>query len=276
MRLIAQMSAGELAGRAAFVARARRQGPFRRLAVARWRPLVSPFTHYFLWLADNSANFEWHGHLDGSDRFIVDGLGLKLVAYHQGRDVLEGTLDSVSDDVLLAYHWVDGYEYGTCGSTECMVTLAFSVALPFAVSRIAPVVAGSITPSSRLVPGGGLAAHEAAGGHTLLRHLGKSDAELVARVQAQPRITGASTWNSRAIAEGSIAEVLSTNAGQVRSWLSGSSQKLVLNGRAADTVGRYVAQRSINVQNVSGIRVVLIRDPSMGTGFRIQTAFPTP
>ncbi|MFV0317962.1 MAG: RNase A-like domain-containing protein [Microthrixaceae bacterium] len=130
--------------------------------------------------------------------------------------------------------------------------------------------------SSRLVPGGGLAAHEGAGGHALARHLGKSDADLLARVRSQPNIAGASTWSSRATAEASIAEVLSANSSGVQSWLAGSGNKLVLNGGGSSTVGRYVAQGSSSVQNVAGVRVVLVRDPSLGIGYRIQTAFPTP
>lgn len=144
--------------------------------------------------------------------------------------------------------------------------------------RKATTLAGSlVTPStSPLVPGGGLAAHERAGGHALARHLGKSDADLLARVQAQPNITGSSSWSNRAIAEASIADVLSANSSGVQSWLAGSGNKLVLNGGGSSTVGRYVAQGSSSVQNVSGVRVVLVRDPSLGMGYRIQTAFPTP
>jgi len=56
-------------------------------------------------------------------------------------------------------------------------------------------------PSSRLVPGGGLAAHEAQDGHLLLKHVGKTEAELSARLVAEPHISAASTFVTRAEAE---------------------------------------------------------------------------
>ncbi len=130
--------------------------------------------------------------------------------------------------------------------------------------------------SSRLVPGGGLAAHEAAGGHALARHLGQSDADLMARVAGNPRISGASTFGSRATAEASVADVLGAGSNQIQGWLAGTGGKLVLNGRGTDAVGRYVAQGSSSVVNAYGTRVVLVRDSSLGTGYRVQTAFPTP
>ena len=52
--------------------------------------------------------------------------------------------------------------------------------------------------SVRLLRGGGLAAHEARGGHLLERHVGKTDEELLQRMQSDPRITGASTFTDRA------------------------------------------------------------------------------
>ncbi|MFT4262692.1 MAG: RHS repeat-associated core domain-containing protein [Nocardioides sp.] len=128
---------------------------------------------------------------------------------------------------------------------------------------------------SRLVPGGGLAAHEAAGGHALARHLGMTDADLLARLSAQPGITGASSFSSRAVAESSVAGLLDANASGISSWLAGSGGKLVLNGSVGIT-GRYVAQGSTAVSNVSGVRAVLVRDANMSIGYRIQTAFPTP
>lgn len=128
---------------------------------------------------------------------------------------------------------------------------------------------------SRLVPGGGLAAHEAAGGHALARHVGMTDADLLARLSAQPGISGASSFSSRAVAESSVAGLLDANASGISSWLAGSGGKLVLNGTGGIT-GRYVAQGSTSISNVTGVRAVLVRDANMSIGYRIQTAFPTP
>lgn len=130
--------------------------------------------------------------------------------------------------------------------------------------------------SSTLVPGGGLAAHEAAGGHALARHVGQTDGALLARLRAQPGISGASTFSSRAVAETSIADVLEANASEIQAWLGGTGGKLVLTGRSTMPVGRYVSQGAEPVSDVSGVTVVLRRDPTLSIGYRIQTGFPTP
>ena len=129
--------------------------------------------------------------------------------------------------------------------------------------------------ASRLVPDGGLAGHEAAGGHVLARHIGMTDADLLARLASNPRISAASTFNTRAVAESSVAGLLNANAAGVGSWLAGSGSRLVLNGSHGVT-GRSVAQGSSSISNVTGVRAVLVRDPNLSVGYRVQTAFPTP
>jgi filamentous hemagglutinin len=126
------------------------------------------------------------------------------------------------------------------------------------------------------VPGGGLAAHEAAGGHAPARHVGLGDADLIARVGSSPGISGASSFSSRAVAEATTADLLAANSSQVSTWLGSSGGKLVLSGPAGGNVRRYVAQGSTTVIDATGSTVVLVRDASTGVGYRIQTAFPTP
>lgn len=130
--------------------------------------------------------------------------------------------------------------------------------------------------ATRLVPGGGLAAHEAAGGHALARHLDMTDSDLLARLASQPNISGASTFANRAAAESSIAGLLDANAAGVQSWLQSGGSQLVLRGQGAGITGRYVAQGSSSVLDVSGLQVVLRADPSLGLGYRIHTAYPVP
>lgn len=57
--------------------------------------------------------------------------------------------------------------------------------------------------STPLAPGGGLAAHEARGGHLLQKHVGKTDKELIERLRTDPNphITASSTFKDRATAE---------------------------------------------------------------------------
>jgi hypothetical protein len=58
-------------------------------------------------------------------------------------------------------------------------------------------------------------------GHTLARHVGKTDADLIGRLATQTRITGASSFASEAIAESVISSTIKSNRGAIKSWLNG-------------------------------------------------------
>ena len=73
------------------------------------------------------------------------------------------------------------------------------------------------------VPRRDLARDEAAGGHTLARHVGKTDAELRARLKAEPDISAASTYTDLETAERVVAEVLAKKA--IRSRQVGGSRR---------------------------------------------------
>ena len=126
-----------------------------------------------------------------------------------------------------------------------------------------------------LVPGGGLRAHEDAGGHTIARHVGKTDAELLARISNNPGISGASTFTTRASAETAVSEVIAANSSAVTNFVAGSGNQLVITGTTSVS-GRFVAQGATNVVSVSTARVVLVRDSALQVGYRIKTAYPIP
>ena len=58
------------------------------------------------------------------------------------------------------------------------------------------------------VPGGGLKAHEKAGGHLLARHTGKSEADLIERLEQQRGIRSASSFPDAAVAEVVVGVVI--------------------------------------------------------------------
>ena len=51
---------------------------------------------------------------------------------------------------------------------------------------------------------------------------------------------------------------------------------LVLVGSGGGMTGRLATQGSSEIIDVRGVRAVLVRDPSLGVGYRIQTAYPVP
>ena len=56
------------------------------------------------------------------------------------------------------------------------------------------------------------------GGHTLARHVGKTDAELAARLRREPEISSASTYTDRRTAERSVAAALASGDGKFAAW----------------------------------------------------------
>jgi len=68
------------------------------------------------------------------------------------------------------------------------------------------------------------------GGHTLARHVGKTDAELEDRLRRERQISVASTYSDRAVAERSVGTALDAAGGTLPAWLhrSGRRPNLVL------------------------------------------------
>lgn len=134
----------------------------------------------------------------------------------------------------------------------------------------------SLTTLLLLPPGGGLAAHEARGGHLIARHVGKTDAELLQRLKDNPKITGASTFTDRATAEKVASEVLNdpNNKKIIQAWLSNPKIKstLVLPYQGTEIIGRGVQRGSTTVEHMTNAKIVLKKD---GAGGFILTGYPT-
>ncbi|WP_165610855.1 RNase A-like domain-containing protein [Mycobacteroides chelonae] len=124
------------------------------------------------------------------------------------------------------------------------------------------------------IPLGSLAANEALGGHTLLKHIAQTDEELFARV-VREGVTGASTFANATDAERFISDVISANPFLIDDWLKGpGNNPLGLNGYFIETTGRTVTRGQATARNVSGVRVVLQKSSSSPVGYIILTAYP--
>lgn len=131
------------------------------------------------------------------------------------------------------------------------------------------------TAATKQVPGGGLAAHEAAGGHLIERHVGKSEADLRARLDADPKISGASSFRTLERAETVVGDAIAANRQRIDDWLAGSGTRLVLNHNASASTGISLNRGAADAADVNSVRLVLQRDASMETGYRIVTGYPT-
>ncbi len=103
-----------------------------------------------------------------------------------------------------------------------------------------------------------LSADEEMGGHTLQRHVGKSDAELRARLQREPQISSASTYTDRATAEEVVASALRSNSRALTAWRdrTGRRPNLVLHYRASRMIGR--SMRRGRVESVPCDRALVV------------------
>ena len=107
-----------------------------------------------------------------------------------------------------------------------------------------------------------LSQDEAAGGHTLSKHVGRTDDELRQRLEREPNITAASTYTDRETAERVVGTVLEQNRDKIARWLSrpGRHPNLVLDydGDPAHAIGRTL-RRGENTPQPCSHAVVILR-----------------
>jgi hypothetical protein len=101
---------------------------------------------------------------------------------------------------------------------------------------------------------------ESRGGHTLARHVGRTDAELQARL-ARESISAASTYPDLETAERVVARALAANARRVQRWMAqrGPRANLAIRYRARDGLptGRLMRRGEDTSAEVDGAVVVL-------------------
>jgi hypothetical protein len=122
---------------------------------------------------------------------------------------------------------------------------------------------------------------EAAGGHTIARHVGKTDQQLINRVTAgrrAPRAAG-SFPRPTATAQGTITAQLGQIADQINNWADNveEGERRADDFVAAGTIGRVATRRpggGADVNNTCTFRTVLEANGD-GTCY-LLTAFPTP
>ena len=125
------------------------------------------------------------------------------------------------------------------------------------------------------VPGGGLQAHEDAGGHLIDRHVGKSEQWLVDRVQ-NSNISAASSFRDLPEAEYFVATTLAENQSGIDAWLDGKGgSRLVVDASFDATTGISVARGQDHAEDVFSVRVVLERSDRLDIGYRIITGYPS-
>ncbi|MBK9610080.1 RNase A-like domain-containing protein [Candidatus Amarobacter glycogenicus] len=142
-----------------------------------------------------------------------------------------------------------------------------------APSAVTPATAQPTPSAATTAKSRDLSIDEARGGHTLARHVGKSDAELLARLKAEPDISAASTYTDRATAERVVAQVITKKRAEIEKWEArdGSRTNLALRLALGVVIGRSIEQgetRAVEVRDA----VVVLR--WTGTGWYVLTSYP--
>jgi filamentous hemagglutinin len=84
--------------------------------------------------------------------------------------------------------------------------------------------------------------HEAAGGHTIALHVGKTEIELRARLTSDPTIPGASSFTDLATAEKAVNAVVQANLTTFMTWLSGHMALCSFDHDTGSVIGQGLAR----------------------------------
>ncbi|MBI3645173.1 MAG: hypothetical protein HY233_04335 [Acidobacteriales bacterium] len=119
-----------------------------------------------------------------------------------------------------------------------------------------------------------LSQDEAAGGHVLRKHVGRTDNELRDRLEREHNISGASAYADRATAEHAIGSALAQSQDRIQRWLnrSGGHANLVLDYDSDQPLGRTLNRGDSQSRPCSHAVVVLKFDPP--AGYHVLTSYP--
>jgi hypothetical protein len=115
---------------------------------------------------------------------------------------------------------------------------------------------------------------EQRGGHTLDKHVGRTDDQLRERLDRERDISAASTWTDRAAAEETVAAALRASQGKVDRWNERGFPRanLALHYDAGRPIGRTMHHNKSSSEPCSGAVVVLKADHD--GGFFVLTTYP--
>ena len=111
-------------------------------------------------------------------------------------------------------------------------------------------------------------------GHTLEKHVGRSDEELRERLDRERNISAASTWTDRVAAEETIGEALQKDHDRVTQWEERGERRpnLALHFNAGRTIGRSMHHGDTTSVPCTAAVIVLKADGR--DGFFVLTAYP--
>jgi len=117
---------------------------------------------------------------------------------------------------------------------------------------------------------------EELGGHTLQRHVGRTDEQLSERLAREPSISAASTYNDRVVAEKTVNDALAHEKIRVEAWLNRADAhpNLALQFHGHDPIGRSIRRGDHASQPCYDAAIILRWDGEHR--FHVLTTYPEP
>ena len=115
---------------------------------------------------------------------------------------------------------------------------------------------------------------EQRGGHTLARHVARTDEELRERLERERNISAASTWTDRGTAEEVVGEALTAERSRLESWTRRGFPRanLALHYNAGRVIGRSLRRGESRTVDCSSAVIVLRADGP--ESFYVLTTYP--
>lgn len=149
----------------------------------------------------------------------------------------------------------------------------------FAVDIAVPLVAGFAGAARAIAIRRGaisLAAEETAGGHTIARHVGRTEAQLRARLAQQASIPAASTFKTLQEAERAVAAALRANKDAIKIWAKTANpgQTKAFAHDAGRVIGQGVVRGTGQMVNMTKMVVVVRKVIVQNRVYFVLTAYP--
>jgi hypothetical protein len=115
---------------------------------------------------------------------------------------------------------------------------------------------------------------EERGGHTLKKHVGRTDQQLQERLRQERNISAASTWTDRETAEVTVAKAFRAERGRIENWVRRGYPRanLALHYDAGRVIGRSLRGGEDQTVNCTSAVIVLRADEP--DSFYVLTSYP--
>ncbi|MGF6300378.1 MULTISPECIES: RNase A-like domain-containing protein [Paraburkholderia] len=111
------------------------------------------------------------------------------------------------------------------------------------------------------------------GGHTLLKHVGRTEAQLREKLRLEPKRDVVSSFRDLAAAEWSISRVMESNASEIRNWAQSNPRRfLTLSQDVGKKIGYGVIRETGEFKDMSTVHIVVKFQEFNGMPYYIFTS----